>query len=135
MRRIPLTNHTVVLIGMFGDVFLFEKFKGLQNQLNMSSKVSNLLDILLNSKWSSKLANPAFSWKIYWSILKSFLNNKRNLCIPLFHENKCTTSFKQKVELFNTFFFQTLLFCTIRVLLLLLLLLDSVTFLTDDLLK
>lgn len=95
---------------MFGDAFLFEKFKGLQNQLNMSSKLSNLLDILSNSRLSSKLANPAFSSNMYWSISKSFLNNKRNLCIPLFHENKRTTSLKQKVELFNTFFFQALLF-------------------------
>ena len=57
------------------------------------------------SKLSSKLANPAASSKTYWSILKTLLKNKKIPCIPLlFHENKFITSFKEKVELFNTFF-------------------------------
>ena len=57
------------------------------------------------SKLSSKLANPATSSKTYWSILKTFLNNKKIPCIPpLFHENKFITNFKEKAELFNTFF-------------------------------
>ena len=37
--------------------------------------------------------------------LKTFLNNKKIPCIPpLFHENKFITNFKEKAELFNTFF-------------------------------
>ena len=51
-----------------------------------------------------KLANPATSSKTYSSIIKTFLNNKKNPCIPpLFHGNKFITNFKEKVELFNTF--------------------------------
>ena len=57
------------------------------------------------SKLSIKLANRATSSKTYWSILKTFLNNKKIPCIPpLFHENKFITNFKEKAELFNTFF-------------------------------
>ena len=52
-------------------------------------------------KMSSKLANSATSTKTYWSILKTFLNNKK---IPLILENKLVTNFKEKAELFNTFF-------------------------------
>ena len=49
------------------DVFLFEKFLQIEN-----SKQSYY------SKLSSKLANPATSLRTYWSILKIFLNNKKN---------------------------------------------------------
>ena len=82
------------------DVFLFEKFKFLQNQLNVSIENSKQT---YYSKLASKLANPATSSKTYWSILKTFLNNKKIPCIPpLFHENKFITNFKEKAELFNT---------------------------------
>ena len=84
------------------DVFLFEKFKFLQNQLNVSIENSKQT---YYSKLAGKLANPATSSKTYWSILKTFLNNKKIPCIPpLFHENKFITNFKEKAELFNTFF-------------------------------
>ena len=87
------------------DVFLFEKFKFLLNQLNVSIENSNQRNY---SKLSSKLANPAASSKTYWSVLKTFLNNKKIPSIttitPLFHENKFITNFKEKSELFNTFF-------------------------------
>ena len=83
-------------------MFLFEKFEFLQNRLNVSIENSKQT---YNSKLSSKLANPATSSKTYWSILKTFLNNKKIPCIPpLFHENKFITNFKEKAELFNTFF-------------------------------
>ena len=83
-------------------MFLFEKFRFLQNQLNVSIENSKQT---YYSKLAGKLANPATSSKMYWSILKTFLNNKKNPCIPpLFHENKFITNFKEKAELFNTFF-------------------------------
>ena len=54
---------------------------------------------------SSRLPDPLTSPKTYWSILKTFLNNKKIPCIPpLFHENKFITDFKEKAELFNHFF-------------------------------
>ena len=49
--------------------------------------------------------NPLTSTKSYWSILKSFLNNKKIPCIqPLLHENRYITRFKDKTEFFNNFF-------------------------------
>ena len=83
-------------------MFLFEKFKALQYQLNISIEESKEK---YYTKLSSRLANPLTSTKTYWSILKTFLNNKKIPCIPpLFHENKFITDFKEKAELFNHFF-------------------------------
>ena len=43
--------------------------------------------------------------KSYWSILKTFQNNKKILCIlPLLHENQFIIDFRKKAELFNFFF-------------------------------
>ena len=39
-----------------------------------------------------------------WFILKSFLNDKKILCIPLFHENKFVVDYKEKAELFHSSF-------------------------------
>ena len=81
-------------------MFLLEKFKTLQNQLNISIEESKEK---YYTKLSSRSASPLTSRKTYWSILKSFLNNKKSLCIPpLFHENKFITDFKEKAELFFT---------------------------------
>ena len=83
-------------------MFLFEKLKVLENQLNMSIENSKRR---YYPKWSSKLANPATTSKTYWSILKAFLNHKKLSCIPpLFHENKFITNFKEKAKHFNSFF-------------------------------
>ena len=54
---------------------------------------------------SQKLSNKATSSKAYWSILKTFLDDKKILCIPpVFHDNKFVIDFREKAELFNTFF-------------------------------
>ena len=54
---------------------------------------------------SQKLSNKATSSKAYWSILKTFLNDKKILCIPpVFRDNKFVIDFREKAELFNTFF-------------------------------
>ena len=80
----------------------FEKFKALQYQLNISIEESKGK---YYTKLSSRLADPVTSPKTYWSILKTFLNNKKIPCKPpLFHENKFITDFKEKAELFNHFF-------------------------------
>ena len=79
------------------NMFLFEKFKVLQYQLNISIEK---LKEKYYTKLSSRLANPLTSPKTYWSILKTYLNNKKIPCIPpLFHENKFITDFKGKAEL------------------------------------
>ena len=57
------------------------------------------------SRISKRMMNPLTSTKTYWSILKSFLNNKKISCIPpLFCQNKYITKFNGKAELLNNFF-------------------------------
>ena len=52
-----------------------------------------------------KLTNVQRNSMKYWSLLNNFLNNKKMPLIPLlFHENKFVTDFKEKAELFYSFF-------------------------------
>ena len=84
------------------SMFFFEKFKALQYQLNMSIEESKEK---YYTKLSSRLADPLTSPKTYWSILKTFLNNKKIPCIPpLFHENKFIADFKKKKLNYLTIF-------------------------------
>ena len=54
---------------------------------------------------ASKLNSIQQSSKAYWSLLKSFLNNKKNPIIPpILHNNALATDFKKKAELFNSYF-------------------------------
>ena len=55
------------------SMFVFEKFKALQYQLNVSIEE---LKEKHYTKLSSRLADPLTSPKTYWSILKTFLNKK-----------------------------------------------------------
>ena len=53
----------------------------------------------------NKLLNTQKNSKVYWLLLKIFLNNKKIPIIPpLFYENRFITDFKEKVQLFNVFF-------------------------------
>ena len=48
---------------------------------------------------------PTDSTKYYWSLLKTLLNEKKVPCIPpTFHNNKYVIDFKEKSEVFNSFF-------------------------------
>ena len=48
--------------------------------------------------------NTQKNYKVYWSLLKKFLNNKRIPIIhPLSYENRFITDFKKKGQLFNIF--------------------------------
>ena len=68
------------------NLFFLEKFKALQNQLNISIEESKEK---YYTNLSSRLVDPLTSPKTNWSILKTFLKNKKVPCIPsLFHENK-----------------------------------------------
>ena len=50
----------------------------------------------------SKLINTQKNSKVYWSLLKIFLNYKKIPIIPpLFYENSFITDFKEKAQLFN----------------------------------
>ena len=48
--------------------------------------------------------DPATSPTTYWLILKAFLNNKKIPCIPPIYHNNYITDFKDKAEIFNSFF-------------------------------
>ena len=50
--------------------------------------------------------------KVYRSVLKSFLNNKK-IVSPLFYENCFVTNFKEKAELFNSLLTNALLLVTL----------------------
>ena len=80
----------------------FETFQSFQSQL------SSLIASLKNKYYSKvvkRLLDPSTSPKTYWSILKTFLNNKKIPVIPpIFHDNKYITDFKQKAEIFNSHF-------------------------------
>ena len=78
------------------------QFRALQDKLGLRDwEIKNSY----YSKFSQKLSNKATSSKAYWSILKTFLNDKKIPCIPpVFHNNKFFIDFKEKAELFNTFF-------------------------------
>ena len=57
------------------------------------------------SNFSRKLAVNKINLRCYWSILKSFLNDKKNPCIPsLIHNHQFVVNFEEKSELFNSFF-------------------------------
>ena len=54
------------------------------------------------AKIAKKLSDPNIS---YCSILKCFLTDKKVPCIPpIFHENRFIIDFREKAELFNSFF-------------------------------
>ena len=49
--------------------------------------------------------DPTTSPRVYWSILKTILNNKKIPCIPpIYHNNNYITDFKEKAQIFNDFF-------------------------------
>ena len=81
---------------------LLNKFQSLQAHLKTSIEESK-------QKYYSLLSNRLYdskkSPKSYWSILKTFLNNKKIPCIPpLLHSGKFIMAFKEKAELFNDLF-------------------------------
>ena len=83
-------------------LFYINQFKALQDELNflIENSKNNYY-----SKLSQKLFDKATSSKAYWSIVKIFLNDKKIPCIPpVFHDNKFVIDFREKAELFNTFF-------------------------------
>ena len=80
----------------------FENFQSLQNLLGVSIEAPKER---CYSRLSKKLMEPSTSSKTYWSVLKSFHNNKKIRCIPpIFHKNRFVTNFKEKAELYNSFF-------------------------------
>ena len=80
----------------------FENFQSLQNLLGVSTEASKER---YYSRLSRKLMEPSTNPKTYWSVLKPFHNNKKIPCLlPIFHENRFVTNFKEKAKFFNSFF-------------------------------
>ena len=76
-----------------------EAIKALQNKLTSTIKSEYYSKLLM------KLSNPETSSKIYWFILKSFVNDKKIPIIPsLNHNGNFVTTFRQKAEIFNSYF-------------------------------
>ena len=81
-----LFNVTFIVIGIQSYLSY------LQNELNSLIKAykENYYSHILK-----RMMNPLSSTKLYWSILKSFLNNKKIPCILLLlHQNRYITKFK-----------------------------------------
>ena len=80
------------------DPKLFNKVEYLQNELKSLIEANKEK---YYSRISKRIMNPLTSTKTYWSILNSFLNNKKIACIPpLFHQNRYITKCNEKAELF-----------------------------------
>ena len=90
----------------------YQRFKSNSQLLSKLNLLQEQLHLLINkskqnyySRIASKLTNVQRNPKTYWSLSNRFLNNKKiPLIPPLFHENKFVTDFKEKAELFNSFF-------------------------------
>ena len=77
---------------------LLDKLDVLQAKLQ---SLINFFQFRYYRKFSKKLSDPSTSSKCYWTLL----NGRKIPCIsPLFHDNKFTTNFKEKSEIFNSFF-------------------------------
>ena len=84
------------------DIQLFRRFQYIQNLLTATIELSKEK---FYSRISNKLMDPTTSPKAYWSILKTYLNNKKIPCIsPIYHNNNYITDFKEKAQIFNNFF-------------------------------
>ena len=78
-----------------------EWFRSFQNNLTNTIETTKQQYF---AKMSEKLSDPNISSKIYWSILKCFLTGKKVPYIPFFYENRFITDFREKAELFNSYF-------------------------------
>ena len=82
----------------------------LQNINNLQAHIKTLIDVSKQkyfSRISQKLESTSINTKCYWSLLKTFLNNKKIPCIPpLYHDDKFVCDFKEKSKIFNNYFAQ-----------------------------
>ena len=84
------------------NIQLLQHLRLLQEKLNFFISVSKQN---CYSRMSAKLTKFHKSSKAYWSLLKTFLNNKKiPLIPPLYHQGDFITNFRRKAELFNSFF-------------------------------
>ena len=76
--------------------------------LSHSKKYTEIIRSAKNEymlRMSKKLNDPLIAPNSYWSIFNWFLNNKKIPRIPpIFHNGKVISDFKEKANLFNSFF-------------------------------
>ena len=83
------------------DPKLFNKVEYLQNELKSLIEANKEK---YYSRISKRMMNPLTSTKTYWSILKSFLNNKKIPCIPpQFHQIGILLNLKIRLNYSITF--------------------------------
>ena len=76
------------------DIQLFQRFQSLQNFSTFTIEKSKQQ---VYSQISNRLMDPVTSPQAYWSILKTFVNNKEILCIPpIYHNNNYITDCKKE---------------------------------------
>ena len=97
MTKTKLKIHIVK-----NNTFCFHQFEFLQSKLNF---------LIEKSEWnyyprlSKNSSDPMTSPKPYWSILKTFLNNKKiPYILPLLRDDTFIINFKEKAEIFNNLF-------------------------------
>ena len=90
---------------------LIAKIGNSQLRKNLSSLQQRLRDLIDDSKQkyfsrlTQKLNTIQKSTKAHWTAWKFLLNNRKIPVIPpLFHDNRFVTDFKEKAEIFNSFF-------------------------------
>ena len=108
-RKLPWFNKNIINLIKSKNIFYKshttnenstekkEAIKALQNKLTFT--IENVKNEYY-FKLSMKLSNLETSSKVYWSILKSFVNNKKIPIIPpLYHNGNFIADFRQKAEL------------------------------------
>ena len=86
--------------GRFASDFVF-----LESLITELNELMSSTKFLYYENLAKKLNNPLLQVKTYWSILKTFYNDKKiPLIPPLLIEDKLVTDIQTKTNIFNTFF-------------------------------
>ena len=93
-----VNNKFKELINKKNETFQCYFFKFFKLNFPQMNELKSLIEASKEKYYScisKRMMNPLISTKTYWSILKSFLNNKKIRCIPpLLHQNRCITKYK-----------------------------------------
>ena len=77
----------------------------LENLITEFNELISSTKALYYDNLGKKLNNPLLQVKTYWSILKTFYNDKKiPLIPPVLIDNKFVTDIRTKANIFNTFF-------------------------------
>ena len=110
MWKIFQTNPIFKMVKMNNHLKFFRPFR-ICYYLQLKLLNNNITQEFLKN-WQILSTIP----KAYWSLLKTFLNNKEIPCIPpLFHNIKFIPNFRDKAELFNNFLLSSVLWSKMQV--------------------